>query len=80
MPLCASCGAALVFGLTEAGHWLPLDADPNPAGEWRLFGDIPRAVHVPPERRDELAAQLLIAHWATCPSADRHRKRNPKQR
>jgi hypothetical protein len=53
---------------------MPLDAAPDPAGEWRLFGDTPRAVHVEPERRQELAAQLMTAHWATCPYADAFRR------
>ena len=69
-----TCGAALVWGITEAGRWMPLDAETNPAGHWRLFGDAPRAVFVPADRRDELAAELHVAHWAICPDADRHRR------
>lgn len=71
---CQRCKAPICWGLTKAGKWMPLDAAPDPAGEWRLFGDTPRAVHVEPERRQELAAQLMTAHWATCPYADAFRR------
>jgi hypothetical protein len=73
--LCRSCKAEIVWAITESGRWMPLDAEPNPRGEWRLFGDTPRAVHVEPERRAELAEQLMVPHWATCPHADEHRRR-----
>lgn len=63
-----------MFGLTEAGKWMPLDAQSSLNGEWRLFGDTPRAVHVAEQRREELAGQLYVAHWATCPNADEHRR------
>lgn len=75
MPdLCRTCKAPVVWALTEAGKWMPLDAQSSLVGEWQLFGDGPRAVHVPAERREQLAGQLHVTHWATCPDADRHRR------
>jgi hypothetical protein len=77
MPdLCRSCKAPVIWAITEAGKWTPLNAEPDSRGEWRIFGDTPRAVHAPPERRAELAetGQLFTPHWATCPHADQHRR------
>lgn len=75
MPdLCRSCKAPIVWAISENGKWMPLDATPDPSGEWRLMGDTPRADYIPAERRVELADQLLVAHWATCPHADQHRR------
>lgn len=54
---------------------MPLNAEPDPRGEWRIFGDTPRAVYTSPERRDELGGgQFYRPHWATCPHADQHRR------
>ena len=69
---CTSCKAEVIFGLMESGRWMPFDAQPDPRGEWQLFGDTPRAVHVPAERRD--GRQLHTSHFATCPHADEHRR------
>lgn len=70
---CRSCKVAVVFALMPSGKWMPLDAQTSLTGEWRLFGDLPRAVYVEPERREELAGQLHLSHFATCPFADEHR-------
>jgi hypothetical protein len=72
--LCRSCKAPVIWAITESGKWMPLDAQSSLSGEWRLFGDTPRAVHVPQERREELAGQLYVAHWATCPNAEDYRR------
>lgn len=80
---CRSCKAAVRWSVTEAGEFMALDAVPNPEGEWRLAaalhrGGTPRAVYVPETRRDELRQELMIVHWATCPYADKHRKRRAR--
>jgi hypothetical protein len=76
MPeLCRSCKARIVWAIGPGGKWMPFDAEPNPDGTWRFFGDVPRAEHVATERRVELAGQLHMTHWATCPHADEHRRR-----
>lgn len=76
---CRSCKAPVRWAMTDAGKRMPLDAEPNPKGEWRLAaapaGELPRAVHVPESRRDALERELMIPHWATCPYADRHRRK-----
>lgn len=82
MPdVCRTCKAPVTWALGPGGKWMPFDPEPNPAGEWRLFGDTPRAVHAPAERRAELAkhGQLYVPHWATCPHADQHRRSQTNQ-
>ena len=54
---------------------MPLDAQTSLSGEWQLFGDTPRAVHVPAEKREQLVGQLHVTHWATCPHAESWRRR-----
>jgi hypothetical protein len=81
MPdFCRSCKAPIRWAITaETGSIMPLDAEPNPQGEWRLTsrdrGELPRAIHVAEDRRPGLQRELMMAHWATCPYADRHRRR-----
>lgn len=83
MPeFCRSCRAPIRWAITDAGRPMPLDAEPDPRGEWRLAagarGEAPRAVHVPEDRRAGLERELMIVHWATCPYADEHRKRRSR--
>lgn len=64
----------------ESGKVMPLDLEPAAAGAWRLVaartpGGAPRAMHVIVEHRERLAGELYTSHFATCPYADRHRKR-----
>lgn len=33
---CPKCGAAVVTAVTEQGHRIPLDAQPNPDGDWAV--------------------------------------------
>lgn len=76
---CRSCRAPVVWAVAETGRRMPFDPDPRPDGEWRLAaspaGRLPRAVHVPEARRAALAGELLAPHWASCPDADRWRRR-----
>ena len=78
--VCRSCKAPIRWAVTENGRLMPLDREPDDAGEWRLAaaahaGDAPRVVHVPDDARGVLTGSLYAAHWATCPYADEHRRR-----
>lgn len=62
---CRSCGAPLLWAVTERGKRMPLSA----ASEERRF--------VVTENGGETAcsSQLTyLSHWAECPNADNHRK------
>ena len=78
--VCRSCKAPIRWAVTEHGNPIPLDLEPADGGTIRLAGarakgGTPRAVIVPEARRGELAGELYVAHFATCPYADQHRKR-----
>ncbi len=60
---CRSCGALIFFAKTEAGKQMPLDAKPTKA--WTLDRSGQRCRQV----------EVYAAHWATCPSAQHHRRK-----
>jgi hypothetical protein len=74
--VCRSCKAPIRWAVTVGGHPMPLDVDPVADGNLRLEHrpGLPRVTVIPPSIRD--ADELLyVAHFRTCPYADRHRKR-----
>ena len=77
---CRSCKAPVRWAISEHGKFMILDLDPSPAGTIRLAaagrrGGVPRAVVIPAARRAGLEGELYIDHHATCPHADKHRRR-----
>lgn len=69
---CRYCGTDMIFGVTEKGRRMPLDAAPEPDGPWTItaWGDLRRATaETPPEKRHR-------THFETCPHADQARKRS----
>lgn len=78
MTKCRSCGAPIVFGITEKGRRMPLDAAPSSVdtpGVWVLssFGDAAALARLEPSALR--GSTLHVPHWATCPNATKHRKR-----
>lgn len=76
---CRSCGAAVLWTTTTSGHLMPVDAEPvqapdtgNVSIEWSAGGVVPVAQVVAP------APGLHKSHFATCPHADRHRRKGTK--
>lgn len=78
---CSSCKAPVRWAITPTGNAMILNRDPAPEGRWQLAearvrGGTPRAVYVADERRRaQLVGELYVAHWATCPNAEEHRRR-----
>ena len=80
-PVCRSCGAPLLWALTERGRRIPLDRNPVPDGNI----EIKETEDGPPISRvvsgqGTLSPGLFPAtryksHFATCPNAKRHRRR-----
>lgn len=78
---CGSCGEAIIWATTHAGRNMPLDATPSPEPtNLRAWRDQSGAFHV----RDidgigstEIPADAPCAtsHFATCPNADKHRRK-----
>jgi hypothetical protein len=50
---------------------MPLDAEPSDRGRWVIDED---GVARPHEPLFDGQMDRLVAHWATCPSSDEHRK------
>jgi hypothetical protein len=81
-PRCRSCGAAIWFGLTAKGRRMPLDPSPVEDGnvvmdrlERQQVHDLPH-VRVLGKGEDVGDTPRYVAHFSTCPDAERHRRRN----
>jgi len=68
--LCSSCGAEVIWVLTQNRKRMPMDAEPvkMPPGQYKLA-----------ERDDGtvdayLVNRVWISHFATCPDANQHRR------
>lgn len=70
MAVCSSCGAAILFVRTRKRALMPIDA--NLPVENAVDAD-PTATFE--DLRDRLGADVVQAHFAQCPDADRHRRR-----
>lgn len=80
---CKSCGARVVWGITSAGKRMPVDVDPAANGNvslrWIAAGrhyaiDV-LGGEVLAKAREEDETPLHLSHFATCPKAERHRRR-----
>ncbi len=75
MATCRSCGATIQWVETVTGKKMPLDAEPHedgniallPAGAMVLTKDLA-------EQGKKIGSKRYRSHFATCPSADQHRK------
>jgi len=66
---CSSCGAVIFFGRTDRNSkWMPLDAKPE-----RRF--VAYTVEGDPNIYYK-STLVYIPHWATCPNADQHRRKD----
>ncbi len=59
---CSSCGAAILWARTEAGKAMPINAKPE---KRVVLGSRTGRAHV---------LDTYLPHWASCPSADQHRR------
>lgn len=72
---CRSCDAPIVWSHTSAGKALPLDADPDPSGSIQLRPDGLAITMGPLDAEWSPDQPRYIPHFATCPHADRWRRR-----
>lgn len=74
---CRACGAAIIFGRTNAGKAIPLDAEPSTDGNVILDSDGMAFILGRDAATAEHAkgTELRVAHFVTCPDAARFRKR-----
>jgi len=62
---CKSCGAAILWAVTPKGKNTPLDAKKVRVAQLMDLGGTLKI---------EEAHEGHLSHWATCPTADEHRK------
>lgn len=80
---CRSCGAPIVWAVTEAHRRrMPVDAEPVDGGNVLLSTDDPplAQVHAPGQASlfaDAANRPTYTSHFATCPQADQHRRNTP---
>lgn len=82
--LCKSCGAVILWAITPKGRRLPVDPDPRPDGNVLVSdlrdvdGRYPCAILAGDMLADaQLAGAVLrVSHFATCPNARAHRRRD----
>lgn len=65
---CKSCGTELIWVLTSAGKATPVDAKPTRVALLKRLDD--------GQLKIEDAIEGHVSHWATCPHADKHRRRD----
>jgi hypothetical protein len=79
MNVCRSCKAPNQWAVTARGVAIPLDVEPSSRGTIRLEslseGLQLRTIVVPEAERDRWVGRLYLAHFATCPYAEEHRRR-----
>lgn len=75
---CKSCGAKVLWTITESGKRMPVDFDPHPEGDVQLTRGADehgapawRSRYV--RRGEPRPAVTRRSHFATCPHASRHR-------
>lgn len=83
MEKCRSCGAKIIWAVTEKGRRMPIDPQPVGRGNIQLRQQPPlpplavylgqdTIAHLPPGQLE----RLLTSHFATCPQANKWRKKD----
>lgn len=78
MAKCKSCGAEIIWIKTRNGKAMPCDAEPVPYRESFSGGMklVTKAGDVVPGHYDGTSKDFaFISHFATCPNANRHRRK-----
>ena len=71
--VCRSCKAPILWAKTENGRLIPLDPEPDAAGNVALVDGV--AVVLTARVLERIrGATLHRSHFATCPYADDHRR------
>lgn len=79
---CRSCHRPIFWAVTIHDRSMPMDPDHYDDGDWVIDGEAengaPKIRHVEPLTDGD--ATRYQPHWATCPNADQHRKRDSERR
>lgn len=70
---CRTCGAAVLWAIMPSGKRMPFDPIQvdHGANRYVIDGDPPQARPIPVQNPDP----GYVSHFATCPDAERHRRR-----
>jgi hypothetical protein len=74
---CRSCGAPIIWCVTESGRKMPVDFAPTPSGNVAIRpadGGWEAIVAGPLEPVDGCTSIRRTSHFATCPDAQKHRR------
>lgn len=79
MATCRSCGASIVWTLTDSGKRMPVDAEPTDGGNvflWRKDGEVRAMVlgALDTVRTELDNGKRYTSHFVTCPDAAEHRR------
>jgi len=77
---CRSCGAEILWARSRGGKRVPLDADPTMRGNVVLTDDGEAIVlnQADADQHRRHGGTLYLAHFATCPEAAQHRRREDR--
>lgn len=82
MSNCRSCDAKIEFVKTKKGNWMPVDPEYieyNEAEEGDVLITDEGNLYTVDCSKDFPSVRGRISHFATCPNADEHRKKNKKE-
>lgn len=74
------CGGPILWTVTSTGNRLPVDPEPNPAGNVAVYRDHTKTLRsrvVSAERPLETFERPAMPHFATCPRLQRQAKPDP---
>lgn len=82
---CKSCGAPMVWAISEKGKPIPCDVKPAEKGSLFLFRrpDKIEAIYYLSKHPSAVRARARgqakhLAHWATCPRAEQYRRKDSR--
>ena len=83
MAECRSCDATVLWAIVQkGGKRIPLDPDPVERGNIAIvgeredqYGTSPLVAYVQPDALPGMSEPRYVTHFATCPHADKHRKK-----
>ena len=70
---CRTCGAKIIWAVTDKGHNIPIDPTPRPDGNLMLCEDGAVLLAIPVCEGDN-PTERYVSHFASCPDAAVHRR------
>lgn len=85
MSKCKSCGATIYWIKSPRGKWIPCDEKlvrykEDRAGKDMVVSHDGEVIRCRLQFDGLPTGMARIAHWATCPNANQHRRRNENSR